>query len=309
MINVLINRLPENLIKSLKDLPQGPKWHSEGNLYNHILLVSDKLPKDNVDLQVCALFHDLGKLDTTKIQEVPIGIKISAIGHENYVSKYIQLYKHLFEDLHVDWGKVEVVCKQHMRMHTFINGEMKNVHKRASIASSIYFRDLYDFAKADMEGRYTGSRQILVLTVGIPGSGKSTWAKAFCEKTGYVRVCPDDIRKRITGNISDISKDGVVWSEAFDTIENLLETGKNVVFDSTMVNSKTRKRMISLFENYAVIVYKLFPCTSELAKDRIKTDINSNVERSNVPENVVDSMYQNWCDNIEYFKNSLRVVK
>lgn len=44
---------------------------------------------------------------------------------------------------------------------------------------------------------------MLIITVGPSGSGKSTWAKT---QEDFKIICPDKIRKQLTGDISDQSK-------------------------------------------------------------------------------------------------------
>lgn len=308
MIHSLIERLPIELLKQLQDCPQSPKWHSEGSVYNHTILVAQNLP-NNLDLQACALFHDMGKIFKTKVEEKEDRIKISAIGHEMLVNAYVATYAGCFEDMDINWEMVVEVGKQHMRMHKYLDGTMTNPRKRLEIECMRYFHELKLVAEADMKGRSHIVRPVLILTVGIPGSGKTTWAKGFCQRSGYDRICPDDIREEVTGNISDISRDREVWDLAFDRTEELLNEGKSIVFDATNVNSKIRREICYRFDDKAVILYKLFPCDKEEAKRRIKADIEKKVNRSNVPEEVVDRMAEKWYNSQEFFKNSLRIIK
>lgn len=72
----------------------------------------------------------------------------------------------------------------------------------------------------------------LVMCQGLPGSGKTTWAKA---QTGYERVNKDDIR-------AELAAGGWVWSKEKEKeviairdakIRLLLSTGNNVISDDT----------------------------------------------------------------------------
>jgi len=58
----------------------------------------------------------------------------------------------------------------------------------------------------------------LIFTVGIPGSGKSTWIHS---QDGFEVVSLDDIRKSL-GDVSDQSKDRTVVSMAKSRLNNLL---------------------------------------------------------------------------------------
>ena len=66
---------PFNLIKKLVNIDQNPKYHPEGNVLNHILLVTDNasnLKEKSIDKRAFmwgAFLHDIGKLTTTKIRK------------------------------------------------------------------------------------------------------------------------------------------------------------------------------------------------------------------------------------------------
>ena len=66
---------PFNLIKKLVKIEQNPKYHPEGNVLNHILLVTDNassIKEKSIDKQAFmwgAFLHDIGKLTTTKIRK------------------------------------------------------------------------------------------------------------------------------------------------------------------------------------------------------------------------------------------------
>lgn len=80
--------LPPEIIQQLKDTQQNPRYHAEGNVYNHTLMVLENAEeycvKNNVTseeekiLKWGALLHDLGKIEVTTWQNG----KWSARGHE-----------------------------------------------------------------------------------------------------------------------------------------------------------------------------------------------------------------------------------
>lgn len=67
------------VINNLIEIPQNPKYHGEGNVYIHTKNVCDELLKLNewkelsnkqkVILYLAALFHDIGKISCTKIED------------------------------------------------------------------------------------------------------------------------------------------------------------------------------------------------------------------------------------------------
>lgn len=152
LFEFLISHLPSYLVDTLKKTPQDPKFHGEIWVYNHIKMVYANLPND-IDLQVCAIFHDLGKIDTIRVFEKESGIRIQTIGHENYAEYYVNKYHLLFSDLEIDWEKVKFISREHMRCHKYLAGEIKKESKKVLFENHKYSKDLITFAIADGKGR------------------------------------------------------------------------------------------------------------------------------------------------------------
>lgn len=118
----------------------------------------------------------------------------------------------------------------------------------------------------------------LYTMIGIPGSGKSTFAKSHPE---CIVVCPDTIRKELFGDEA-CQKDGnLVFKLAYERIEKALSENKDVIFDATNTTVRSRKPLLK----YKAIHYAVF----------VNTDINeckkrnANRERK-VPEDVIERM-------------------
>lgn len=141
--------------------------------------------------------------------------------------------------------------------------------------------------------------QTLLITVGASGSGKTTFRKTL---EGYKCVSPDDIRKEVTGNISDQSKNNDVWIKAYERLRTYLECGYNVIFDSTACNVFTIKNLQDIAEKFnCEVLFKLFETDEQTAFDRIQKDLQNKIERSNVPRAVIRQQLHNY----ELVKNYL----
>ena len=146
----------------------------------------------------------------------------------------------------------------------------------------------------------------LILPVGISGSGKSTWINANTDSNTIV-VSPDNIRKELTGNISDQSKNDLIWTIAFKKIVHALNSGKNVILDATNIESNNRKKLLNYlrdnvdrpFDAFA----KIFIVDPEIAKQRVKNDIEKGIDRSNVPDWVIDRQYKKFVNDIDSLEN------
>jgi predicted kinase len=138
---------------------------------------------------------------------------------------------------------------------------------------------------------------MLIITVGPSGSGKSTYRK----NSSFKIVCPDDIRKEVTGNISDQSKNNEVWIKAYERLRTYLECEKNVIFDSTACNINTINNLMNIANSFKIYVeFKLFEIDIQTAYNRIQNDLKNGVDRSNVPLEVIKKQIDNFKKVKEY---------
>ena len=137
---------------------------------------------------------------------------------------------------------------------------------------------------------------ILRMTVGIQGSGKSTWAKKFiADNPDYVYVNPDSVWTRI-GDITDRSLAPVVYGITRGQTRDALEAGKNVLVDAT--NTRRRQRTTFLKISQEVNAWKIahvFRVDRDVAIARIRERVANG--GMNVPDEVVD-------DFLFYFNNT-----
>jgi hypothetical protein len=152
----LWNRLPESIRIDCDNCEQNKKYHSEGVVTQHIRLVFNFANTNfngDVDLLLCAIFHDLGKPETVQIKEVDGEIRISNIGHEMKCVKYIDLYFDLFSDISTNKDKIIEVCENHMKAHLYETGLLKKPKKRQAFEELTYFNDIMNFLQCDAGGR------------------------------------------------------------------------------------------------------------------------------------------------------------
>ncbi|MHB9132089.1 MAG: AAA family ATPase [Armatimonadota bacterium] len=122
--------------------------------------------------------------------------------------------------------------------------------------------------------------QLLVL-VGIPGSGKTTYAQQLAARCPTARlVSPDLIRERLypgyaEGRI-DVRKinDQHVFRLAYHEAGSALATGYHVIFDATSLTIKRRHKLIALaHRHHAAAVARFFPVRmpEALRRNRLRT--------------------------------------
>ena len=135
--------------------------------------------------------------------------------------------------------------------------------------------------------------QNIILPIGTSGSEKSTWIKSFIKNTNeYIVISPDEMRIEFTGNINDKSKDDLIYEIINIIVPNIIwKQKKSVIIDATNLQKERRRNFINkmnfLFPNIC-IKYKLFELNPELAKSRIKNDIESGIKRANVSDATIE---------------------
>lgn len=83
----------------------------------------------------------------------------------------------------------------------------------------------------------------LILTVGVPGSGKSFWA---AQQQGAVIVNRDEIRKELTGDERNHQHEMEVTDVAYMRVRTGLESGQTVIVSDTNLKAKYRRNWRSL---------------------------------------------------------------
>lgn len=96
----------------------------------------------------------------------------------------------------------------------------------------------------------------LFMLIGLPGSGKSTFARNRvkfyddCNKTRLEIVSSDDIREELYGTRSCQKDPARVFEIAHERIINSLEQGWDVIFDATNITRKNRASLLKKIPAY-----------------------------------------------------------
>lgn len=128
-----------------------------------------------------------------------------------------------------------------------------------------------------------GKRNALIIMVGPPGSGKSTWATDFTSKNDVIYVSTDSIRAEIGSGEGDQSVSAAAFSIARKRISQALSQGKNAIIDATSVNKKSRKEWIDIANQYGAYTVAI---AFELPREEL---YRRNAQRSRqVPNDIID---------------------
>ena len=126
-----------------------------------------------------------------------------------------------------------------------------------------------------------GNRLVnLYVMVGLPGSGKSSFAAAHSDMSV---VCLDTIRGELYGDESIQGNGDEVARIAFERIHKLLNEGHDVIYDACNVRPKYRKQVLEEF-NFCNVIAVYVDTPKEICYER-------NAARSRVvPQEVIDRM-------------------
>lgn len=142
----------------------------------------------------------------------------------------------------------------------------------------------------------TNQKPKIIMLIGLPGSGKSTYAKTLAEKHKAVIHSSDSIRKELTGSEMSQKVNQRVFQILHKRLKENLRDGKNVIYDATNINYKRRMHFLNNelrninCEKICVLVATPYEKCMENNKNRSKS----------VPEYAIEKMYKNFYIPFEY---------
>ena len=131
--------------------------------------------------------------------------------------------------------------------------------------------------------------------VGLPGSGKSTYAKEFMKDQQVEYLSSDSLRAVFGKDESDQSVTPKVFSHIKTKVDEYLRDKKNVLVDATSVNRKERSDYINSAKKYgAKVVALVFKMDRNglIARNKKRGEEGGRV----VPTHIIDRMLSKYED-------------
>lgn len=147
----------------LMNVPQDPIHHPEGDVYSHTMHCINACKSDDWFMKTVMLCHDMGKPDTTTVNNIPwskgLGLtgKISAINHENVGAEICKEFlKRISFIKHIHINRIALLVQLHM-FHTVMNEKNKEKIIRRTlrklIDKSLSYYTLCEVVRCDKSGR------------------------------------------------------------------------------------------------------------------------------------------------------------
>lgn len=151
--NSMLNEYPFSMLKKLQDTPQSEKYHPEGSVWNHTMMVIDvaadkkRLSKNSKVFMWAALLHDIGKSPTTKVSKK----KITSYNHDSIGEKMARAFLIEFTNDNKFINEVCILVRWHMHL-LFVVKDLPFA-KIDEMLSEITIEELALFGTCDRLGR------------------------------------------------------------------------------------------------------------------------------------------------------------
>lgn len=146
---------------------------------------------------------------------------------------------------------------------------------------------------------FNGIKKV-ALTKGLPGSGKSTWAKNFATN-GIKRISKDDLRAMLDNSVYSKGNEKFIIQVRDAMILLALENGNHVVIDDTNLSPKHEEHIRNLVKGKAEVVIQDFTDVP------LEVCIERDLKRFNsVGEKVIRKMHRQFidkCQGVKYTEN------
>lgn len=122
----ILDKHPFSMIKDLNDVDQNPKFHPEGNVFIHTMMVIDEgaknkeKSKDKRVFMWALLLHDIGKKPTTKLRKG----RLTSYDHDSVGADMAREFLTYFNEEETFISKVTGLVRWHMQS-LFVTKDMK----------------------------------------------------------------------------------------------------------------------------------------------------------------------------------------
>lgn len=131
------------------------------------------------------------------------------------------------------------------------------------------------------------NKPLFVMMIGLPGSGKSFYARKISEETGAILYSSDDIREELYGNSNNQNHNKEIFAELQRRLKRSLRDGKSAIYDATNLSPGYRRQFVEQVKKIgceAVCVFVDTPFEECVARNKKRV--------RKVPERVIRRMQE-----------------
>lgn len=152
-ITEIFNEYPFPMLQKLKTTEQSKKYHPEGSVWNHTMLVLDEAAKvrtqskEPEEFMWAALLHDIGKPATTRVRKD----KITSYDHDTVGERLCREFLKALGAEEEFIRKVSALVRYHMHILYLLKG--LSYADRSGLAKNVDAEDIALLCKCDRLGR------------------------------------------------------------------------------------------------------------------------------------------------------------
>jgi len=275
-------------------------YHLE-NIWEHTLLVMKEAENASMVQKLAALCHDVGKPETKKDQT---NQRRSFFNHEGVSTFFVNHILSIYNISKEEKDSVIHIVANHGNFYNFIEDNRipeKNYEKLQKRFSKSQLKNLFEFYKYDHNGRIQKEKEpmdklysdfnkiietypeeinqdpnlpVITVLIGLPRSGKSTFASQFKNSTIISR---DDIvmsypGRNYTEKWNSLSKEDQknIDKTLYSNFQNAVKNKENIIIDMTNMSKKTRKKWLvkNYIKNALVFAVSIDECYARNTKDK-----------------------------------------
>jgi predicted kinase len=112
---------------------------------------------------------------------------------------------------------------------------------------------------------------MIVIVMGLPGSGKSYFASRLAEMMNAGYISSDKVRKTLIGRSTYLEEEKeLVYANMLAQMQRMIKENKDVVLDATFYTNAIRKKFINAAGETAQIIFIEIIASEDLIKERLK---------------------------------------
>lgn len=277
MVQSIIDQNP-TLFNAMKTTEHSSVYHQEGSVWTHSLMVTayvKALHPDNLVLQLAALLHDCGK-PLAKVVDSLSG-KTSFSGHEGLsVMLATDVLKSLDLTMQQKLDVLKVISLHGTNVTQLLDIPYLQMFRKADQQGRLYFGEKgqhSDYPERRFITPALTSTHTVTLLVGLPCSGKSTYANSYptvlSRDNLLTYTYPDMTYNEAYTYVHSDSARLQIFNKAFDKlITQRAREQRDLVIDMTNLSLKSRRSMMQRFPHaqFKCVVF-LPPFTQIIARN------------------------------------------